>query len=636
MGWLTGFSYRQPITADTSTLTTTESDIALPVFAPDISGKCEADFDDVQFTGTDGETLLDWYWEDKTAASGVAHIKVASLTHGDSELEIGYMYYGNASATDASDEPGTFSAFLARYALAEASGTIYDSTSGNYDSTAIGGTLVYGETGQVADGVWTKGVGGHITLPDINALEMVDASVGFWARLVGTGDDYDVVTKAAVFGAGEPLLIWRDESASGTGYTGAGNTDTLAVLSYDGATELRLVGTDNLWDDTNWHHIGVTLDATNHTIRLYFDGAANNYATNASWDGIEASADVVKLGYLSHDIGGKLDEIELHTAARTASWWKARYLAGTDGLFTFGAEEEEAGGDTQTITRAIELYASSQSTVARALELSASETQTLTRALALSGADTQTITRALELSGLSSETITQTLELVGSEAVVAARSLALAGADPQTLTRAMELSGLSGEVITRALELVGSEAITITRALALAGAEPQTITRTLELYGLEDQTVARALRLFGVSSEALTRSIALAGSDPQTLTRLLALFATETVALTRAVELWGVEPGAFETVARTLELVGAEAAELSRTLTTYAKESATLARTIALSASQGLTVARSIILWAGAMPFDGIIGSEFLSTLYGAEHFTTRYGAEYLGSGVTL
>ena len=89
MAWLSGFGWRAPITADTSALTTTEVNIPLPAFLPTLTGKrLEAAWQDVNFTGTDGTTLLDWYLEVKSDTVGIAHIKVPSLTSGQAALAV--------------------------------------------------------------------------------------------------------------------------------------------------------------------------------------------------------------------------------------------------------------------------------------------------------------------------------------------------------------------------------------------------------------------------------------------------------------------------------------------------------------------------------------------------------------------
>src|SRR4030042_4497103 len=120
MGWLNPYLYRRAIYANTSSLAGTETNIPLPLFAPDLTGKVLANFNDAVITDTDGETLLDYYWESKTAAAGIGSIKIPSLTAGQAALPIGYLYYGNNSASDQSDEVNTFSALSARYGLAEA------------------------------------------------------------------------------------------------------------------------------------------------------------------------------------------------------------------------------------------------------------------------------------------------------------------------------------------------------------------------------------------------------------------------------------------------------------------------------------------------------------------------------------
>lgn len=70
----------------------------------------QADFDDLRFTSSDGTTLLSHWLETKTdSTSAVVWVKVPSV--GGSSTATVYMYYGNASASSASNGSSTFLAF---------------------------------------------------------------------------------------------------------------------------------------------------------------------------------------------------------------------------------------------------------------------------------------------------------------------------------------------------------------------------------------------------------------------------------------------------------------------------------------------------------------------------------------------
>lgn len=102
-GWL----YRKSHTVNAATGAGTGYQVKIKVYyasgtdsgeAVYVGGKCQADFDDVRFTGSDGITPLDYWMETYTAStSAVFWVKVAEdLSSVNRTI---YIYYGNNSAT---------------------------------------------------------------------------------------------------------------------------------------------------------------------------------------------------------------------------------------------------------------------------------------------------------------------------------------------------------------------------------------------------------------------------------------------------------------------------------------------------------------------------------------------------------
>ncbi len=72
-------------------------------------GDMQSDFDDLRFTAGDGTTEIPYWIESKTDGSNaVVWVKVSSVPTAGATI---YMYYGNASATDAGDGFAVFSLF---------------------------------------------------------------------------------------------------------------------------------------------------------------------------------------------------------------------------------------------------------------------------------------------------------------------------------------------------------------------------------------------------------------------------------------------------------------------------------------------------------------------------------------------
>ena len=76
-----------------------------------LNGKCRSDFGDIRFTDSDGVTLLPYWVEDKVDSNyAKVWVKVPSIPASPSQATI-YIYYGNSSATSASNGNNTFVLF---------------------------------------------------------------------------------------------------------------------------------------------------------------------------------------------------------------------------------------------------------------------------------------------------------------------------------------------------------------------------------------------------------------------------------------------------------------------------------------------------------------------------------------------
>jgi len=113
MGWLSGWSYRRAVTIDNQTgseLTDFQVSIDLDSSKFDFS-KAASDGSDIRFTTDDGTTEIPYWIEkwDSQNQEATIWVKVPSIpANGSTTI---YMYYGNPSATDASDGDAVFEFF---------------------------------------------------------------------------------------------------------------------------------------------------------------------------------------------------------------------------------------------------------------------------------------------------------------------------------------------------------------------------------------------------------------------------------------------------------------------------------------------------------------------------------------------
>ena len=120
MAFLSGWSYRKPVTLSRASGAVTNYQMKLKVGESsgaagedvDCGALCKTDFSDLRFTAADGTTLLDYYIED---VSGTTPNQLATVWIEFDSIGTGattfYMYYGNAGASAVSNGPNTFILF---------------------------------------------------------------------------------------------------------------------------------------------------------------------------------------------------------------------------------------------------------------------------------------------------------------------------------------------------------------------------------------------------------------------------------------------------------------------------------------------------------------------------------------------
>jgi hypothetical protein len=116
VGWLSGWSYRNYHIINGVSTQLTDYQVRITVYYGSgtssgdtvyLNGLCKSDFSDLRFTGPDGVTLLP-YWIESYTASSVAYVWVKIPSIPASGSTIFYLYYGNPSASSASDGASTF------------------------------------------------------------------------------------------------------------------------------------------------------------------------------------------------------------------------------------------------------------------------------------------------------------------------------------------------------------------------------------------------------------------------------------------------------------------------------------------------------------------------------------------------
>ncbi len=240
MGWLTDWTYRKSTTLSRASGTVTDYQMKLLVGESsgaagedvDCGGLCATDFDDLRFTTSDGETLLDYWIESITGTTpnqlATVWIEFDSI---GTDATTFYMYYGNAGASAVSSGTATF--------------LLFD----HFDDASLNGTL-WNTTGTV-----TEAAGTEVTITgstsDLRSKTAYGANTAI--RALSKNSDYGNAHNVSLEDDG---LTNYCEIYAGTTYF---NAQTCKATSYiDVATTVAR--------DTSYHIFDVCRDSTTSVI----------------------------------------------------------------------------------------------------------------------------------------------------------------------------------------------------------------------------------------------------------------------------------------------------------------------------------------------------------------------------------
>lgn len=265
----------------------------------------KADGSDLRFMAGDDRTPLKFHIERFDAQSQMAFVwvLVPRLTGGAATDKI-YLYYGNESATAASDAAGSYDANQALvYHFGAPAGspqdaTAYKSEPGNFTATVNPASLIGAGAAFAGSNV--------ISVPAQGALRHVPAqgiTISAWVK-------FDAPQSRAWLAA--------LEDASGSIVLGVEGAKIFAEASAGGAPVAVTSASDVLLAD--WHHVALTVGGG--TLKLLVDGVeAGSTATPVGEIGGSLTLGGSAAG--AHYFTGELDEVQVSNVARPAEWLEA-------------------------------------------------------------------------------------------------------------------------------------------------------------------------------------------------------------------------------------------------------------------------------------------------------------------------
>jgi predicted GH43/DUF377 family glycosyl hydrolase len=283
MAWLTGWTYRKPITLSHASGALTSYQMKLLVGessgatgeAVDCNSHCLASFNDLRFTKSDGTTLLDYWIESITGSTpnqlATVWIEFDSIGTTDTTF---YLYYGFDAPSGVMDATWNLTKYASNPVLAVGAGGAWDdfwavihsiwkegSTYYGYYNGRQSGTAMQIGLATSTDGItWTKNGGNPV---------LAFGAAGKW-------DDAVV---------GSPL-VWKEDStwymlfngarAGGVAHIGlATSSDGIAWTRYDANNPVMAAGSAGAWDDFLLSP-GTLMLKEENVYYLYYEGSASS------------------------------------------------------------------------------------------------------------------------------------------------------------------------------------------------------------------------------------------------------------------------------------------------------------------------------------------------------------------------
>jgi len=246
-----------------------------------------------------------------------------------------YGYVDNCSVrTFASANVWDTNSKMVQHAVDATTLMIKDSTSNNNDGTKKGAGEPASGTGKIGLGQVFDGANDYINVASSAALNAItNFTLSLWCK--GNTDSSFFISKFAnanVRFYGYCVATTKKASINvrdGDPWTGA-NKEALTSISALSA---------DVWSQ-------LTFVANGTTIKLYFNGVEEDTSTLA-YSFAEQTGRALEIGgttFWGVYWNGGIDEVQLSSVARTASWIKANYHSENDTLIAYGSEETGGGG----------------------------------------------------------------------------------------------------------------------------------------------------------------------------------------------------------------------------------------------------------------------------------------------------
>jgi VCBS repeat-containing protein len=278
----------------------------------------QANGQDLRFVDANGTLLSHEIESWNPGGTSYVWVKVPQID-ASSDVDAITMYWGNGSAPDAQNASAVWSNYAGVWHL---NGDATDSSINNNDGTISGAVTGAGQFGQSLD---FNGTTDYVSIANAPTLQLTSSlTMEGWVNLrsFGAGNDLDGIIRKGDANPNNYELTVQDQAA-------------YFVLDGDDSGTAGPRGAASLAANT-WYYVAGTWDGA--TQGLYVNGSLVDSGAYTGPIGVDTRALYIGGRTGNTDIvDGRVDEVRLSSASRTANWVNAQYASMTGSLISAGA-----------------------------------------------------------------------------------------------------------------------------------------------------------------------------------------------------------------------------------------------------------------------------------------------------------
>ena len=341
--FLSGYNYRQQWCLNTNGIglsgnVTNDQVILFSKTSADTNfwGAVASDGDDVRFSDS-SNNLYDFYFQKWDYANTIMLARVEVSETFDSSTDIcGYLYYGNAGASNGQSVANTYnSTYGAVWHLDETSGTTAEDFKNSNDGTNTGSVAI-GNTGQVGGSYGTFNTTKYVTVPNNSSLQTDEANpitLCFWANKSATvsGAYFWLTLESATNEYQYYFSMWADNKMSWRiAKTGVSSEQCDA---------------DSAFGNSTWGHFCGTFtgDTTSGGVKLFQNGAVQADTDTYGLGALSTSSGALIIGNGALGAGfganGLMDEIKLFNTVLSSDEIKILYNTELGSFVSYSGQE---------------------------------------------------------------------------------------------------------------------------------------------------------------------------------------------------------------------------------------------------------------------------------------------------------